>query len=317
MDTATPTHLLVTRRPRQRGGLGRFGWVVVVAACTWAGGAGAQSADVYALSRQVAQLQQDLAQLQPDRYTSPGYTSPGQSTGRGGPIDLSPAYRERVEVRLAEMESELRELTGRVEEATFAVRRLEDRLEKLVEDVDFRLAALERGGMAAADGAPTGLPAPLPTESADGEGGPAPSGEPRSEQTANLLPAGSAAEEYEQAQRLLTQGRYDEAETALRGFLDRHPDHQLSDNARYWLAESYYVRKRYEEAASAFLDSYKRAPTGGKAPDNLLKLGLSLDALDKDQEACVAINKLLREHPDSPDHVRRRAEQERQSLNCT
>lgn len=312
MDTARTTHLLAMRRSRRKGGLGRFGWIVVVAACTWTGGAVAQSTDVYTLSRQVSELQRDLAQLQQDRYTSPA-----PSSGRGGPIDLSPAYRERVEVRLAEMETQLRELTGRVEEASFAVGRLEDRLEKLVEDVDFRLSALERGGMAPADGAPTQIPPPLASQTAGRDGATAPSAEARSEQTANLLPAGSAAEEYEQAQRLLTQGRYDEAESALRGFLDRHPDHQLSDNARYWLGESYYVRKRYEEAASAFLDSYKRAPTGSKAPDNLLKLGLSLDALDKDQEACVAINKLLREHPDSPDHIRRRAEQERQSLNCT
>src|SRR3546814_16167351 len=89
------------------------------------------------------------------------------------------------------------------------------------------------------------------------------------------------------AQQLMSQTRYGEAESAFRQFIERHPDGQLTDNARYWLAETYYVRRQYPEAATAFLEGYQKAPAGSKAPDNLLKLGLSLSALQKKQEACV------------------------------
>lgn len=285
--------------------------VLALFACLLAGSAAAQTADVYDLSRQVSELRRDLSALQQQMYSAQPSTS-GRSSG---PIDLNPAYRERVEVRLNDMEGQLRDLTGRVEEVSFSVRRLEDRLEKLVADVDFRLAALEGSTPPSVGSSAADIP---PPRSGDGGASTRPDSEGSREPTAsaNLLPAGSAAEQYQEAQRLLTQGRYEDAEVAFRSFLDQHPENQLSDNARYWLGESYYVRKRYEEAASAFLDNYKRASSGSKAPDNLLKLGLSLAALNKEKEACVAINKLLREYPDSADHIRRRAEQEKQALAC-
>lgn len=292
---------------------GAIGAILALSACIGAAGAAAQTADVYDLSRQVSELRRDFSRLQQQMYSA----QPPAAGRTGGPIDLSPAYRERVEVRLNDMEGQLRDLTGRVEEVSFSLQRFEDRLEKLVADVDFRLAALERSTSPGAAMPPAEIPSAQRGEGAAGDrpADPDPVREPTG--TANLLPAGSAAEQYQEAQRLLTQGRYEDAEAALRTFLDRHPENQLSDNARYWLGESYYVRKRYEEAASAFLDNYKRGENGSKAPDNLLKLGLSLSALNKEKEACVAINKLLREYPDSPDHIRRRAEQEKRALSCT
>lgn len=312
MSTIPSTCRLGVRlSPRVTGFRPRAG-VLALFACLLTGGAAAQTADVYDLSRQVSELRRDLSSLQQQMYTA----QPSASGRGSGPIELNPAYRERVEVRLNDMEGQLRDLTGRVEEVSFSVRRLEDRLEKLVADVDFRLAALEGSTPPSVGTSGGDIP---PAQSGDGRASTRPAdmgGSREPTASANLLPAGSAAEQYQDAQRLLTQGRYEDAEVAFRVFLDQHPENQLSDNARYWLGESYYVRKRYEEAASAFLDNYKRASNGSKAPDNLLKLGLSLAALNKEKEACVAINKLLREYPDSADHIRRRAEQEKQALAC-
>src|SRR3546814_9091471 len=59
---------------------------------------------------------------------------PRQVDPRGG--GQGDPYRERVEVRLNALESELRDITGRVEETGYNVRRLQDRLDKLVADVD-------------------------------------------------------------------------------------------------------------------------------------------------------------------------------------
>ena len=242
------------------------------------------------------------------------------------PVGGVDPYRERVEVRLNALENELRSVTGKVEDMTYNVRRLQDRLDKLVADVDFRLTSIERalreggGGAAAAAGGST-PPAPATTGGADrpseqlstGARPPATEARPQANVT---LPGGSAMDQYAFAQQLMSQTRYAEAESAFKQFIQRHPEGQLTDNARYWLAETYYVRREYPEAATGFLESYQKAPTGSKAPDNLLKLGLSLSALQKKQEACVALDKLLRDHPNADSRIRQRADQERSQLSC-
>ena len=64
---------------------------------------------------------------------------------------------------------------------------------------------------------------------------------------------------------------YPGAETALKAFVERHPNDPMAGSAQYWLGETYYARGRYAEAASAFAEGYKRYPKGAKAPDDLLE----------------------------------------------
>ena len=109
------------------------------------------------------------------------------------------------------------------------------------------------------------------------------------------LPEGSVQDQYRFAFDLTRQARYDEAEVAFKAFLDAHGKDDLANNARYWLAETYYVRTRFKEAAQAFFESYQNAPKGPKAADSLLKLGMSMAGLEKTSEACATFGKLRKE----------------------
>lgn len=270
-------------------------------------------------------IEREIGALQ--RYVYSG----GGGAGGGSGDAADPAYRERVEVRINSLEGEMRDLTGRIEELNHSVRRLQDRLDKLVQDVDFRLTAMERaaqgggtqgGGTQGGGAAPSATPRasatepPPPVTSTPPRTGGAPSSTPSEPSRTAALPTGSAMELYDHARQLLSQTRYDEAEAAFREFLQRHPNNALTENARYWLGETYYVRKRYDDAAAAFLEGYQKHPKGSKAADNLLKLGLSLSALQKGPEACVALEKLVREYPNADSYILRRAEQERGQLRC-
>ena len=55
------------------------------------------------------------------------------------------------------------------------------------------------------------------------------------------VPGGTDRANYQAAFELLKQGRYDQAAIALQQFMVAFPDSELSDNAQYWLAETYYV----------------------------------------------------------------------------
>ncbi len=130
------------------------------------------------------------------------------------------------------------------------------------------------------------------------------------------LPPGPPKARYEFARSLLKQARYDEAESAFRQFIAAHGDDSLAGNAQYWLAETYYVRGRYKESAETYLDGYQKFPDGVKAPDNLLKLGVSLGRLGDKAEACAAFDRLADAFPDVSPPIRQRAGRERAGIGC-
>ncbi|MEO5335652.1 MAG: tol-pal system protein YbgF [Magnetospirillum sp. WYHS-4] len=130
------------------------------------------------------------------------------------------------------------------------------------------------------------------------------------------LPEGSTKDQYNHAFDLLRRAQYDQAELALQAFVDAHPNDPLTENARYWLAETFYVRADYVKAAEGFLKAYGAAPKGGKAPDSLLKLGMALSNLDKKDQACTTFGKLTREFPDAPAVVKKKVDGEKTRLGC-
>lgn len=130
------------------------------------------------------------------------------------------------------------------------------------------------------------------------------------------LPTGSASDQYNSAFGLLKQADYPAAETALRTFVQQHPDDRLAGNAQYWLGESYYARGKYPEAAGAFAEGYKRYPKGAKAADDLLKLGMSLARANQKQNACVSLVQLDHDFPHAGSAVKERAAAEKKRLGC-
>ena len=135
-------------------------------------------------------------------------------------------------------------------------------------------------------------------------------------QVQGILPEGSPKEQYDFAFGLLRQANYDKAEVALQEFVKGHPKDKLASNARYWLGETYYVRAAYVQAAEVFLEGYQADPKGQKAPDSLLKLGMSLSGLDKKREACAAFDKVSKDFPGASAGIRNTVTREKQKNGC-
>src|SRR3546814_4312161 len=66
------------------------------------------------------------------------------------------------------------------------------------------------------------------------------------------------------------------------------------------LGETYYVRGNYQQAAVTFAEGFETYPDNSKAPDNLLKLGMSLASLGSTQDACGTFTVLLDRYADAP-----------------
>ena len=88
---------------------------------------------------------------------------------------------------------------------------------------------------------------------------------------------------------------YKVAEQRFIKFIEDHQNSSLLSNIYFWYGELYYRQKDFEKAGIYFLNGYRKFPRGIKAADSLLRLALSLSALDKGKESCKILNKLQRE----------------------
>ncbi|MBL27080.1 MAG: tol-pal system protein YbgF [Rhodospirillaceae bacterium] len=303
------------------------------------------------LERSISDLERQFyrGEAPPPSAAPAPVTAPSADGGTGS---TAVADHER---RIARLEEEIGTLTGSVEEFQHGLNRLNNRLDKLVADIDYRLKAIESRAatapapIAGADTDSTGQPGeeamtetagagtsetpePMPegvlgTIPADtditagvteSEAGPETPAEAAVEaETTALAPGATPQEQYDHAFNLLRRADYDGAEAALSSFVAEHPDLPLASNAFYWLGEAYYVRQNYEQAAITFLRGYKAFPEGNKAPDSLLKLGMTLDKLGNQNDACATLDKLLSDFPDAATTIRNRATQERRNIGCT
>ncbi len=249
-----------------------------------------------------------------------------------------------TEVRMGELEDRIRELTGRVEELSNQLSQTKQQLDRLSSDVDVRFSQLQQPP------APPAATAPLPPQpaqprppqaagadlsqpasrsgtlgvlTAPGPASPpaapqtaAPPSPPQTASTEGALPSGSAQDQYNFAMGLLTQANYPAAEQAMRSFVERWPKDPLAGNAQYWLGETFYVRKDYANAATAFAQGYEKYPKSGKAADDLLKLGMSLTNLNQKPDACRAFARLQRDFPSASPPIKERLGSEKQRAGC-
>ena len=81
--------------------------------------------------------------------------------------------------------------------------------------------------------------------------------------------------------------------------LSSYPGHELASRARYWLAESLYIQRRYDDARRTFEDYVQGAPRAAKVPDALLKIGLCHQRSGNDAAASRTFARLRSEHPNS------------------
>lgn len=104
---------------------------------------------------------------------------------------------------------------------------------------------------------------------------------------------------YDQYMSKLQAGDHDAAATGFRALVSEYPEHELADNAQYWLGESMYARKLYREALAAFRAVVSRYPRGNKVPDALLKIGFCHLALGESEQARTALARLVELFPKS------------------
>ncbi|VAW46033.1 TPR repeat containing exported protein; Putative periplasmic protein contains a protein prenylyltransferase domain, partial [hydrothermal vent metagenome] len=221
-------------------------------------------------------------------------------------------------IQVQQLQTQIAQLQGTIEEQNFQINELKERQKVLYVDIDSRLVELEKTGLsqnttqnnelvvdsAVTDGnqnttielgtpviqAPeirASVDAQLSTNSLN-----------QTDLSAQTVATDPAVEQaYQAAFTQLKAGRFNESARLFEDFTQQNPSHELTDNAYYWLGESYYVTRNYRLALSAFQSLAQNFPLSSKLADSLLKIGYTYHELEDFQQAQQALNKVVDSFP--------------------
>ena len=118
--------------------------------------------------------------------------------------------------------------------------------------------------------------------------------------------------DYEIAWRALEKKDYRVAISRFKEFLQKHPKSILAKNAQYWIGESHYALREFDQAILEFDAVRSRYPQADKVPAALLKQGFAFAELGEKVNARLILQEVVEKYAQSPEAVQ--AKQKLRSL---
>ncbi len=104
---------------------------------------------------------------------------------------------------------------------------------------------------------------------------------------------------YDDAYHSFTQGDFQTARKKFKHFLKRYPKSIYSDNATFWIGETYYAQGDFENAILEYERVRRKYPHGDKVPSALLKEGIAFIKLKDRTDGKLILRKLIKRYPRS------------------
>ena len=204
----------------------------------------------------------------------------------------------RVNEQAAQSQRQANDLARRLEALSTSVTSLSGKVDELAS----RVEALSRRAAAPATPPPSAPRAAPPTAPA-----PAPPGTGSRPATGAIQPQ----DVYQTAYIDYSKGSYPLAIAGFKEFLRRYPDHDLADNAQYWVGEAHFsvarghmnanqadkAKEELERAVQEFRKVIANYPRGDKAPTALYKEALALVELKQPALAQSRLQYLIDNFP--------------------
>ena len=290
-----------------------------------------EEVQIQAVADQIQVLIKDLKTLEKAVYQKSDVTSKNLSSINS--TGLNEDILTKHLLKLNEIEDQFRELTNKFEEVNFKLDKLSSRVTKMQSDNQLRFSDLESGKITSTQDKQVQLPGSSKPQDFGANPGYQTTNLPQQqsinsvesaktviteepEKKESLLPNKPPKEQYDFAVSFMKIGDYETAEFALKEFIDKNKDHDLAGSAQYWYGETFRIRQLYSDAATAYLDGYQNYPKSKKAPDNLLKLGITMVQLGEKDQGCKMILGLKKEYPKASKSVLQKAQYEQKKFKC-
>jgi len=193
--------------------------------------------------------------------------------------------------RLEQLQREVQQMQGQMEEQAYLIENLKKRQRDLYLDTDRRLVQLETGETVVL-GADSN---PLNTTNSSS----------KPEQTAitteqpALVNGSQDKLAYDRAFSSLKSGRYKQSITDFSAFAKNFPQSVYLPNALYWLGEASYVNRDFKRAVDEFNKVVSQYPAHAKAKDALLKIGFIQYEQKQWKESKETLTKVSSSYPDT------------------
>ncbi len=218
----------------------------------------------------------------------------GQSRSPSVHVKSQQTFSAGLVAQLSDIEADVREFTGRVDEAEHKVSILNNKVDtesfrtktllNRIAKLEKRLARLNI------------VTSPRNFEKKDKASSSADPMGPRQENSRTGL---SPNEAYNLAYNDYLKGNYPFAIDAFDAFIKQYPKSVLAPQAHYWKGESYYSEKSYWKAITEFKRVIQNYPESEKLAKALLKVGFAYFELDNPVKGKHFLEKVLSQFPHS------------------
>ena len=98
--------------------------------------------------------------------------------------------------------------------------------------------------------------------------------------------------------------KYDEAQRSFADFMKNYPTHSMAPDAQYYLAECYFQRNQFPDAALAYDTVITKFSKSNRTPGAYLKQGICFSKMNQKAAAKARMNELIKKYPNSPEAAR-------------
>ncbi len=267
------------------------------------------------------------------------------------PIKVAQSSRNlaTINVKISELEEQIRILTGQVEGLQFQMTQLQTFLERQQEDYEFRFQQLEGGGLGKIDAAPSqqvkqpvnevslnqnelsatnltndnfdnlsdeqlakGLDLSPPEQEISL------TSKPLDLSVANveIVTKEDADAQYMAGFEAVQRGDYQFAREQFSQFIELFPTHPQAPDATNWLGEALILSGEYQKAADILLNGFQSYSASKRAPDLLLNLGRALAGVGEHATACRTFAEITKRYKNISDETKLRLNEEISKEKC-
>ncbi len=256
----------------------------------------ATTRDVQILDREIDRLQSQINNLQKETNSNKDQISELKAENQRLKADLS--------LQLENLQSENRTLSTSIEEYKELLKRPSKEMDRIREEMEGRLKILEErrrnqeeklreienrlkesNGKAAGSGSK-----PMDLEK---------SASAKEIPTELKGVSTGMGDLYKDAYETYHRGDLEGARRKFEAFLKQYPNTELSDNAQFWIGETYYLKKDYERAILEYEKAIVKYPEGDKIPAALFKQALAFLELGDKTNARNLLKRVIEKYPHS------------------
>jgi len=277
-----------------RKGDGMRGWIVFSIGLVLFGCASTK--DVQILDKELDKLNSQINTLQKENDSTKNEISNLKTENQKLKTDLS--------LRLENLQSEMRILSTGIEEYKELLKRPSKEIDRIKEEMESRLKIFEErrktqeekikeieDRLRGFDGKTAGSTSkPMESE--------------RLASTKEIPPelkgvSTGMGDLYKDAYETFHKGNLEGARRKFEAFLKQYPNTELSDNAQFWIGETYFLKKDFERAILEYEKAMVKYPEGDKIPAALFKQALAFLELGDKTNARNLLKRVIEKYPNS------------------